>query len=646
MYEDLEDYRLSDEEGWAVSPLYRKLANALWIWTGNGFAYPCQIAVMADASLEPLLYCCPSEHIIPRSLLASFGIKEAFVTVDYLEAIMRLPRHKVLSAKQVAACLKIYEIVSEDTTSLVSALDSFASQGMVLLDQTNQLIPAARLTFDDMEWDESREVRRGVKFVAKKVPRTVAHLLGATSLHSKLAQTSVASFDVTCPSAVALQNLLPPEPEWYQALLWETILVAEQLGGTQVDFSLDFRHHPSQRVIQPSLQPLQAEALCIHIHDVVLSERDVNNLFCKESPHAGLLCGFVASDCMQILSGEGFYILDPTGCYLSSSVGPTSASTSASSRATSIGRRYEVLSDDFVRYPDQLLPFTSLPYCPGNISRGTQSTLIRFPWRKTGSAVSSYMLDSMKAEELISFIKLQLYQTLIFTETVHRLSLWSLGTVSEFASQCHGEVSLDAPERTLRQRNMTRKNKEWKKKFSLQSFFKSAVIPENQMEFVINLEMENERYRDIWLFADNNGFGRSRDLACTPTHEMLGSTPYVGVASHIFRDGNPAPHLRGHVYEIINTGQQVGLPLHINGCFKRTTIYKNLALASSTNQDGRRDPRGISGSEEQVAAGWNRVLLEDGVSDAYVKLLLIAKRRYAPNSPRALYNIWPAFRKV
>ncbi|CAI5714235.1 unnamed protein product [Hyaloperonospora brassicae] len=645
MYEDLEDYRLADEEGWTVSPLYRKLANALWIWTGNSFAYPCQIAVTADASLEPLLYCCPSEHIIPRSLLASFGAKEAFVVVDYLEAIMRLPRHEVLRATQVAACLKIYEIVSKDTPSLVSALDSFASQEMVLLDQANQLVPAARLTFDDMEWDESREVRRGVTFVSKKVPETVARLLGATSLHSKLAQTSVSSVNVTCPSVVALQKMLPPQSKWHQRFLWETIRAAEQLGGTQVDFSMDFRRHASQRVIQPSLQPLQAEAICIHIHDVVLSEYDIENLSCKDSLHAGLLCGFFASDCMQILSGEGFYILDPTACYQASSVGPTSASVSASDRATSIGRRYEVLSHDFVRYPDQLLPFTSLPYCPGNVSRGTRSTLIRFPWRKTASALSSYIFDSGEAESLIAFVKSQLYQTLIFTETVHHLSLWSLGAVSEFASQCHGEVSLDVPERTLRKRNMTRKNEEWKKKFFLQSFFKSAVIPENQMEFVVNLEVENKRYRDTWIFADNNGSGRSRDLACTPTHEMLGSTPYVSVATHIFRDGSPAPHLHGHVYDIIDTGQQVGLPVHINGCFKRTMMNKNLALALSTRQGGRGDARGTSGSEQEVAAGWNCILLEDGVSDAYVKLLLIAKRRYAPNAPRALYNIWPAFQK-
>ncbi|KAG6574314.1 uncharacterized protein IUM83_07145 [Phytophthora cinnamomi] len=37
--------------------------------------------------------------------------------------------------------------------------------------------------------------------------------------------------------------------------------------------------------------------------------------------------------------------------------------------------------------------------------------------------------------------------------------------------------------------------------------------------------------------------------------------------------------------------------------------------------------------------------IEDGAADAYVKLLLIAKRRYESPFPKALYNVWPALQK-
>ncbi|TDH74225.1 hypothetical protein CCR75_001452 [Bremia lactucae] len=643
MYEILEKCRQLDEESWKASFAYRRLANARWIWTGKQFVHSYQIAVEANASLEPLVYCCPSEHIIPRSLLASFDLKLTFLTVDYLEAILRLPRNVILSEKQVAACLKIYQIFADDISSLESALESFATQELVLLDQFNHLVPSVQLTFDDMEWNESREARQGATFVCNKVPKTVAGLLGAASLHSKLAQTSMTSERVVCPSIRALQTILPPHSEWFHVLLQETIFAAEHFGGTQVDFFLDYRHHPSQRVIQPSLQPLQYEALCIHIHDVVLSANDVNKLYQDESSRTGLLCGFVVSDCMQILSGEGFYVLDPTGAYLSSSTGTTAANTSA---LTSFGLRYNVHSHNFARYPDQLLPFTTLPSCPSNVPSGLQSTLIRFPWRKSGSALSSYVLNTTKADKFIAIVKSQLYQTLIFTETVHRISLWGVGKESEFALHCHGEASLDAPDQTLCKRRMTRQNQEWKKRFSLHSFFKSPVIPENQMEFVINLELENKQYRDVWLFADNIGLGRSRELACSPVHEMLRSTPYVSVACHIWRNDSPAPRLRGHVYNVVCTQQFVGLPVHINGCFKTTTNDKQLVLIASLNESGQDNNNAMTnGNEIQIAAGWNRILLEDSVSDAYAKLLMVAKRCYKGLYPKALYNIWPTLQK-
>ncbi|RLN54128.1 hypothetical protein BBJ28_00020342, partial [Nothophytophthora sp. Chile5] len=642
MYEELESHRLSDEEHWETSVVYRKLTNGLWIWTGKGFAYPRQIAVEADANLEPLLYCCPSEHIIPRSLLASFGLKDAFTTVDYLTAVMKLPRNAVLQEKQITACLKIYELIGEDTSSLETALDSFVSEEMVLLDQTNRLIPTSQLTFDDMEWNESREVRRGVTFVSKKVPKAVAAALGAASLHSKLAQTSVTTRRVVCPPVNGLESVIPARSEWHHTFLWETILAAERFGGSQVDFFVDYRHHPAQRVIQPSLQPLQNEALCIHIHNVVLSESDINTLFHGAASRSGLLCGFFASDCMQIVSGDGFYVLDPIGCYLTSAQGAAGSSASAGSK--NIGRRYEVTSQDFVRYPDQLLPFTTLPSCPSNVSRGTQSTLIRFPWRKAGSAVSPYVLDEKKATSLIAYMKSQLYHALVFTESVHRVSLWSVGKESEFASHCHGEASLDAPERTLQRRNMTRQNTEWKKKFSLRSIFKSPVIPENEMEFTVNLELENRQHRDVWLAADNVGVGRGRDLACSAVHQMLHSTPYVSVACHLLRDGSPAPRLKGQVFKIVSTHQQVGLPVHINGCFKKTMKETQLVLSAPASLMGGSEA--TSGSEQQISAGWNRILLEDGVADAYVKLLVMAKRRYENSTPKAVYHIWPALQKL
>ncbi|GAB9470172.1 hypothetical protein Gpo141_00007424 [Globisporangium polare] len=182
---------------------------------------------------------------------------------------------------------------------------------------------------------------------------------------------------------------------------------------------------------------------------------------------------------------------------------------------------------------------------------------------------------------------------------------------------------------------------EWKKKFSLQSFFKSAVVPENQMEFEIELEIENHRHHDTWLLCDNIGAGRTRDLACSPVHEVLNSTPYVSVACHLYRDNSPAGLLRGRLYKIVDTGQSIGLPVHINGCFKKAMKEKRLLVSSPFSSGSGFSSSTVNGSESQVKANWNRTLLEDGLVDAYMKLLLLAKRRYESAFPKALYNVWP-----
>lgn len=644
MYDMIETARVENGGNALFDSICDKLSNAPWIWTGSCFARPQQIALLCDSDLEPILHSAPSELIIARSLLEAFNVKTKFESVDYLVALKNLPRNTILGDGLVQTCLKLYSFLADDLSSLDSVIPQFAQEGLVLLDDQNRLVSAILLTYDDMDWDTSSEFRRGCRFASKSIPREIAVKLGASSLHFRLGETSLSSSKVLCPSVTSLQHILPNSKEWYHVFFSEVMLAVERLGGTQVDFFVDYRHHASQRVIQPSLQTLQDEAICVHVHGMVLTADDVNGLYGGESSRAGFLAGFFFSDCMQILSGDGFYVLDPSGSYLTVAEAPSPPTLFPSQAPKEAARRYDILSEDFLRYPDQLLPFCTLPSCPGNVARGTQSTLIRFPWRKTESILSAYTLKVKQAERLVTFIQDRLYDTLVFTESVYRVSVWSVGKSSEFVKDCHGEASLNSPESTLKLRNSTRLNLEWRKKFSFQSFFKSPVTPENQMEFSISLEINNAHYRDTWLFSDNIGAGRSRDLVSSAVHEALNSTPYVSVACHLFRDGHTPPKLRGRLFKIVDTCQQVGLPLHINGCFKKNMKEKQLAIsANGVNGDAF---NGTSGSEAQLKAHWNRVLIEDGVVDAYLKLLLVAKRRHEATNPKALYRVWPALVSV
>lgn len=626
----------------AFNAVYERLAEAPWIWTGKCFTRPRCIAYSAVPELEPLLFTTPAETVVSRAFLEKFGIKEAFSFADYLEAVARLPRNVPLSEQHVRACERVFTLLGKHLDTLQATASRLPPQQRVLLNASNRLEAAGHLTYDDMVWNESQNIRQGCTFVSKSVQRDVAVALGATSLHAKHAEQSARSTKIACPSVASLQSILPSSfREWCSTFLSEILLATERRGGTDVDVFVDYRQHPSERVIQPSMQSLQHTALCIHVHGLVLSAGDVSALFGGESSRAGFLTGFFVSDCLQILSGNGFYVLDPTGAYLSSS----SSSTAAGGRAAGpAGRRYDVLEHDFVAYPDQLLPFCNLPLSPGDITRGTQSTLLRFPWRTAPSTLSSFVMNDAKA--LLTAIERQITSALVFTESVHHVSAWSVGKASEYDRWCHADARLAVPVDTLKRRNATRMSTEWKKKSLLHSFFKTPAVLESQVEFEIALEINNKHHRDVWLLCDNIGAGRSRELAGSPVHEVLNSTPYVSVACHLYRDSNPAPLLHGRLFKIVDTGQRTGLPVHINGCFKKAMRETRLLVTSPFTVGSGFSSSTVNGSEAQVKATWNRTLLEDCVVDAYMKLLLAAKRKLGAMHPKALYRVWPRLAKV
>lgn len=618
-----------------LEAVYQKLSDAPWIWTGKYFTRPRCIAYQADPKLEPLLFAAPSEAIVSRPFLEKFNIKESFGFEDFLDVLARLPRNKALGRDHVKACEHMFSLLGENIEALRTATSRLQPQQRVLLNSSNCLELSVRLTYDDMTWNELQSIRQGCSFVSKEIDRDVAFALGATSLHAKHAEQSARSTKIACPPVDSLQSILPQTfAEWCSTFLSEILRTADHQGGAEVDVFIDYRHHPSERVIQPSMQSLQHEAICVHVHGLVLSVNDVSALFGGESSRAGLLSGFFLSDCMQILSGNGFYVLDPTGAYLSLS----------GSTAEPTGRRYDVREQDFIGYPDQLLPFCNLPSCPGNVARGTPSTLIRFPWRKSASKLSSFVPRDL--HKLARAVERQITSALVFTESVYHVSAWSIGEKTEYDRWCHADARLASPHETLKRRNATRMSTEWKKKFSLQSFFKSPIVPENQVEFEVKVEINNLHFRDIWLLCDNIGAGRSRDLACSPVHEVLNSTPYVSVACHLYRDSNPAPPLQGRLFKIVDTGQKIGLPVHVNGCFKKAMKENSLLVSSSFTTGSGFSSGTVNGSESQVKAIWNRTLLEDGTVDAYTKLLLVAKRKFGAMHPKSLYNVWPRLSKV
>jgi hypothetical protein len=636
------------------------LAGLPWIWTGKEFVTTSRIAFEADPALEPLLFVAPPELLIPKYLLLAFQVKDSFDSNDYLMALSLLPKDIQLEASQVKACLKVFEHLSQ-------TLKEDQNQGqlsVMLLDTSNTLVPASSLVYDDMQWNESAEIRRGCRFIHKNISREVALTLGACSLHSRLADASSSSIRLRCPSKTTLGSLLPSIEET-ERNVWQKYFISELLNAIEwqmkakfFDMVIDYRRHPCQRVIRPSFQTLQNDALCIHIPELVLSTEDIYALLnsSQNTNKAGILAGFYFADCLQILSGDGFYVIDPSGNFLNDQeqvISPTEEG---------LARRYDVLAQDFARYADQLLPFSALPCCEGNMNNGTRSTILRYCFRREVNlsfSIKNFAILDSKIDKFVSFIKKDVLPTaLVFSETLQRISIWSVGKDSKFAIHLHGECHLQNAVSILKKRISTRQNVEWKKKFSLQSFFKTSVVPSTTMEFDIKMEIENKRWIDTWLFVDNIGAGRTRDLAGSAVHEiLLNVIPYIAIACHLQRDGKlvetgyatSRSTRQGRLFQgAVDLFETTGLPIHINGGFElerkqwgrisQRQIVAGRRVPNSTEQTQAK-------SQDEVAndmrAHWNRVLVEDGVIEAYVQLLNLAKKRCEQINPKALYRFWP-----
>ncbi|DBA01824.1 TPA: LOW QUALITY PROTEIN: hypothetical protein N0F65_002940 [Lagenidium giganteum] len=601
-----------------VLPLLR---DSKWVWTGEEVVQVSAIAFECEEGLNPVLHGAPHPGIISRQLLELFGVHETFELSDYVSVLRRLPQGVPLDEHTAKACVKIFSILKEAKAVDESALLPFADS-LMLLDSRRRLLRSAELMFDYMAWSNDPAAREGCDLVHPDVSQDVAVALGARSLHFRQAM-SAASAPLSCPTPDQLRELLSGierkvdqrGSEWIDMFFSEVMCVAERLHGKRVDFFVDTRAHPSERVVHPSFQALCGTAICAHIDGATLKPEALENASRKR---AGLFSGFGVSDCLQILSGENLFVLDPSGEFLHGEDSETQGPKS------STARRYDVTSPDFRRYPDQLLPFQQLPF--GSSSR---SVILRCPLRENDKSRRSIIdchVPSTNAFE--KKIKEGLEDSIVFTESVSAVSMWVLGDNNP---RCVGRARVDTAE--LEKRSLTRRNQEWRRKFSLQSFFKAPVIPENNFEFTIISERDGVAHTSRWLYVDNNGVGRSRDLANTSVHEVLNSVPFVAIACPVFRNEEIFPctqKLVGRIFDGTHTTERTGLPVHINGAFKRQMRERSILIEP---------PQGHGSNDVVLIAQWNSVLLEDGVVEAYLKLLQLIKR-LIPSSE--LYQFWPS----
>lgn len=175
--------------------------------------------------------------------------------------------------------------------------------------------------------------------------------------------------------------------------LSDILEVADACGCRHVDFFLDARSHPSQSVLQPGLSALQGPALCVKLSGIVLSADELCRL---QSPPGqfrmrqntckfgcGLLVSYTLSDVIQVISGDSFYIFDPSAKYLAMEGGAGGGADrreTAAMQGTGHAKQYRHAGTDLPRrFADQFAVWDWAG--EGDISRPVNATLLRLPLR-------------------------------------------------------------------------------------------------------------------------------------------------------------------------------------------------------------------------------------------------------------------------
>jgi hypothetical protein len=320
-----------------------------------------------------------------------------------------------------------------------------------LPDTLGVLSLASSLMYNDAPWLAHQEDQR---MVHQDVSAEIALALGAKSLRYHHQVENQTSERLPCPPASLLKQLLAVQADSALLSLSDILEVADAVGCREVTFHLDARTHPSQSLLQPGLSAFQGPALCIKLGGVVLSPDELCRIQSPPSNYrlrqstctfgCGLLVSYMLSDVIQVVSGDSFYIFDPSATHLaiettnsSSTEAGGGGDATSSSAATGHAKQYRHAGTDLPRrFADQFSVWDWAGADDSNISSPIKSTLIRLPLRSASLAATETAVykESWTVEavlELINGFATTVSQTLLFADNLHSISISHQGISSD-----------------------------------------------------------------------------------------------------------------------------------------------------------------------------------------------------------------------
>ncbi len=637
-----------------------------WIWNKSEFVCPGDIvlAYPPELDLSPYIKKVPEEFLQYDNLLTQFGVKKT-LSDEEIEDILHDIKHRI-------DCRCPPHGDSTELKVSIAILDWMRKNEKHLKDSTPVPVKAQNKIFDLQSLsktvfcdisaeglDDLKQDNEEFYVIHEEVlPLTARWLkvpfLSTRILKPQFIQAEQASFGIEqCgqsePITQRIKNILKEYDE-ESDIFKELLQNAEDAGATTCKFLLDFRKHrdPPETLIDEGMALCNGPCLWI-FNNELFSQEDWENIVkvgsaSKENKAKmigkfglGFNAVYHVSDIPSILSGNTLLILDPNVTHLEKHI------LNKGNPGIKLDPFQERL---YKRFPGQFKSYEGIFYCDLSVQNSKKSyngTLIKLPFRTLEEANMSEISSKVYDEDHIRSFKNHLTDSsqtyLLFLKGVTSMSLQ---IIPENASTPPRNDQIQTPLNVSRKvmNSFAVSNdtflQEIKRTSSNNDITSHNIIDAKSAHIVKIVQEHSERsLTQYWLLY--SCFGTQDSLQMFQKRndqDHVFSYPIGGIAVPLLREAKtnawyPDDSLFGQAFCFLPLSIETGLPVHINGTFAVTSNRKGLW-------------------EKGVKSEWNKALLKDAVTSAYITTLLELKKM-AQNGhiqKYLFYAFWPNAERV
>ncbi|KAL0183729.1 hypothetical protein M9458_019425, partial [Cirrhinus mrigala] len=635
-----------------------------WIWNKSEFVCPGDIvlAYPPELDLSPYIKKVPEEFLQYENLLTQFGVKKTLSDKE-IEDILhdikqridcRCPPHGDSTELKVSIAIldwmrKNEKLLKDSTPVPVMAQNqNFTLQSLsktVFCDISAEGLED--LKQDNEEFYVIHEEVLPITARWLKVPLLSTRILKPEFIQAEL--FGIEQCGQSEPITQRIKNILKEYDE-ESDVFKELLQNAEDAGANTCKFLLDFRKHrdPPKTLFDDGMALCNGPCLWI-FNNELFSQEDWKNIVKVGSASKqnnvemigkfglGFNAVYHVSDIPSILSGNTLLILDPNVTHLEKHI------ISKGNPGIKLDPFQERL---YKRFPGQFKSHEGIFDCDlsaGNSKKAYSGTLIKLPFRTLEEANKSEISSKVYDEDRIQSFKNNLTDNsethLLFLKRIKSLSLQ---IVPENASTPPQDDQIQTPLKISREVMTSFAVSNDKPLQEIKSTLRNTdigcdnIIDVNRAHIVKIVQEQSERsLTQYWLLYSCFGTHDSMQMFQQRNkQEHVFSYPIGGVAVPLHREAktnawSPDESLIGQAFCFLPLSIETGLPVHINGTFAVTSNRKGLW-------------------EKGVKSEWNRALLKDAVTSAYITTLLelkeMAQNGHIENY--SFYAFWPDTEKA